>query len=185
MGESDRARDSASLLTEPERTCFLPSHTSISSLPQKPALYALYGGRGRGAYVAYVGVGDKLRRRIEQHLVRRDSSVTTGVSATGLNPEHITELCWWEHPSFSDRTALEAAELIAMEILDPALRSRGAVRREAEALREDAAFRKEIAALLSGEPAGRLTIPTLTDALARIDQLEERVSALETRLRRR
>jgi hypothetical protein len=46
-------------------------------VPNAPAVYAMYGGEGR-EYVAYVGLGDKLRRRVEQHLINRDSSVTTG-----------------------------------------------------------------------------------------------------------
>ena len=49
----------------------------ISLLPNAPAVYAMYGGRGQGLYVAYVGVADKLRQRVEQHLERRDSLLTT------------------------------------------------------------------------------------------------------------
>jgi excinuclease UvrABC nuclease subunit len=40
----------------------------ISDLPQIPAVYAMYGGKGRGRYVAYVGIAQKLRDRIVQHL---------------------------------------------------------------------------------------------------------------------
>lgn len=53
----------------------MASVSTISNLPNTPSVYALYGGRGRGRYVAYVGVANKLKNRIEQHLVRRDSSV--------------------------------------------------------------------------------------------------------------
>ncbi len=35
----------------------------------------MYGGRGRGLYVAYVGVAGRLKARIIQHLVRRDCAV--------------------------------------------------------------------------------------------------------------
>ena len=35
-----------------------PKH--ISDLPQAPAVYALYGGRGRNSYVAYVGITARL-----------------------------------------------------------------------------------------------------------------------------
>ena len=73
---------------------------TTSDLPKVPAVYALYGGRGRGSYVAYVGQAVKLRVRIEQHLVRRDSSVVTGVAAVSLNPDHVTEVRWWVHPEF-------------------------------------------------------------------------------------
>jgi len=69
----------------------------------------MYGGESR-SWVAYVGVtGTDLRGRIEQHLVRRDSSVATGASAVGLNPDHVREIAWWEDDRFSNRSMLEAA----------------------------------------------------------------------------
>jgi hypothetical protein len=42
-----------------------------------------------------------------------------------LNPDYVTELRWWEHPDFAERYVLEAAELVAYDMLNPALRSRG------------------------------------------------------------
>jgi hypothetical protein len=96
--------------------------TSISDLPNVPAIYAMFGGQDRSRYVAYVGLGSKLRSRVEQHLVRRDSSVTTGVSAVSLNPDFVSEVRWWEHPDFEKQDVLEAAELIAFDVLEPALR---------------------------------------------------------------
>src|SRR4051812_49012781 len=50
-----------------------------SQLPKTPAVYALYGGWPPRMWVAYVGEGANVNGRIEQHFVRRDSSVTTGV----------------------------------------------------------------------------------------------------------
>jgi hypothetical protein len=76
---------------------------AISRLPGVSAMYAMYGGRGRGLHVAYVGIADDLRGRISQHLIKRDSSVTTGTSAVGLNPDLISEIRW--------REVLEAASL--------------------------------------------------------------------------
>ena len=55
------------------------------------------------------------------------SSVTTGVSAVALNPDLVSEIRWWFEPSFSQREVLEAAEQIAFQVLNPALRSRGGV----------------------------------------------------------
>jgi hypothetical protein len=75
---------------------------SLSQVPNGPAVYALYGGRGRGAHIAYVGMTDKLRQRIAQHLVRRDSSVVTGVSVVSLNPNLVSEMRWWHHITFQD-----------------------------------------------------------------------------------
>jgi hypothetical protein len=150
----------------------------ISLLPHVPAVYALYGGHGKALHVAYVGVADKLRLRAEQHLVRRSSSVTTGSSAAGLNPEHITELCWWTDPSFKKKPALLAAELVAFEVLDPALRSLGNVSRQAEQLLSDTTFHEHKCALFRGPPTGRLMLPRLQDDLDRIAMLEQRLDDL-------
>jgi hypothetical protein len=150
----------------------------VSLLPDAPAVYALYGGQGRALHVAYVGVADKLRLRAEQHLVRHSSSVTTGSSAAGLNPEHITELRWWADPSFKKRPALLAAELVAFEVLDPALRSLGKVPKQADQLLSDRTFHEEKCALFRGPPAGRLLLPRLQDALDRIAMLEQRLDDL-------
>lgn len=154
----------------------------ISLLPSAPAVYAMYGGRRAALHVAYVGVAEKLRGRIEQHLERRDSSMTIGVSAAGLNPDQVTELKWWTDAQFSDRVALEAAELVAFEILDPALRSRGRVQGAARQLATDPTFHDRMAALFAGTPAGRLVLPTLQDALDRVARLEHRLQLLEERL---
>jgi hypothetical protein len=155
---------------------------SISHLPNKPAVYAMYGGRGRGLFVAYVGIADVLKRRIAQHLIDRNSSVTTGTAAVGLHPDHVTELRWWEHPGFDERSILEAAELVAFDLLEPALRSRGGITERAKQLYADAAFVESMQAMLAGEPVGRLIVPTLLDALERIAQLEQRLAALEQKL---
>ncbi len=156
--------------------------TSISELPNVPAVYALYGGRGPGVYVAYVGITDALQRRIIQHLVARDSSITVGTSAVGLNPDYVTEVRWWEHPEFKERSVLEAAELVAFDMLDPALRSRSNIRRQARQLYADEEFRQKMRSLLAGEPAGRLCILTLQDAIEKIAEIEKRLQALEKRL---
>src|SRR5690349_13098288 len=91
----------------------------IPDLPNRPALYALYGGTGRREYVAYVGIADSLKRRAAQHLLNRDSSVATGTSAAGINPNYVTGIRWWEHRRFSKRAALQAAELVAFDVLKP------------------------------------------------------------------
>lgn len=158
------------------------SSISISQLPNNPAVYAMYGGRGSKVYVAYVGVAEALRQRVNQHLVRRDSSVTTGTAAVGLNVDYITELRWWSHLDFVQRDTLEAAELVAFDLLDPALRSRGGVTERAKQIYVDKVFRAQMQTLLTGEPAGRLVIPSLLDALERIAQLEHRLATLEQKL---
>ena len=139
----------------------------------------MYGGKGKAKDVAYVGIGGKLKQRIQQHLVLRDSSVTTGVSAVSLNPEHVTKVSWWEHQSFDGKVTLEAAELVAFEVLNPDLRSRGNIKATASELAVEADFRDQMRALFQSEPTGTLIIPTLNDALRRIEVLENRLALLE------
>lgn len=152
---------------------------SVSELPQVPAVYAMYGGQGRGLYVAYVGIAGKLKNRISQHLIRRDSSVATGTSAVALLPDYVTEVHWWEYPDFDQRSVLEAAELVAFDVLDPALRSRGGIQEKAKQLYEDEDFKQAMKALFLDQKTGRLVIPTLQASVDRITQLEKRVATLE------
>ena len=160
-----------------------PSFQFISDLPTDPALYALYGGTGRGRHIAYVGITGNLRSRIRQHFIRRDSSIVTGTSAASLNPDLVTRLEWWLRDGFEDRDHLQAAELVAFEELEPTLRSRGRITSEAEALAEDDEFTEEVRAMLDEEPTGTVEVPTLSEALSRIERLEKQVGRLEERLR--
>lgn len=158
--------------------------TSIAELPRTPAVYAMYGGTGPGLYVAYVGVAGSLHRRIDRHLVRRSSSVTAGTSAAMLNPDKITLLRWWEHVRFSERGFLEAAELVAFEVLQPTLRSRGAIRRESQLLFDQPDVKQELSLLFQSDPAGELIIRTLEDAFRRMDEFERRLVSLEKAVNR-
>jgi hypothetical protein len=96
----------------------------------------------------------------------------------------VTEVRWWEHERFAAASAARsaAAEMVAFEVLEPALRSRGAVSAQAWALCEDPRFAQEMRVLLSGAPARVLVVPSLAEALARIVSLEERAARLEARL---
>lgn len=155
---------------------------SVAELPNVPAVYALYGGTGRSQYVAYVGIADRLKDRIGQHLIRRDSSIVTGVSTVGLNPDLVTEVRWWTHPDFSDRAVLQAGELLAFDVLEPALRSRGGITGEAKTLYNTSEFRDRMLPLFAGSPAGHLVRPTLHDAMLRIAELEREVALLKERI---
>ncbi len=139
----------------------------------------MYGGKGRGVYVAYVGTSKSLKQRMGQHLVNRDSSVTTGTSAVGLNADYVTKIAWWEHPGFDDQDFLRAAELVAFDVMDPALRSRGQVTDRAKELQASKDFHRELTAVFQAEPAGELNMPSLEEALDRIDELEKRIDSLE------
>jgi hypothetical protein len=154
---------------------------SIDDLPNKPAVYVLYGGKNRGLHPAYVGITDALKNRIIQHLVGRDSSIATGTSAVGLNPDHVTEVKWWESEEFTRRSALEAAELVAFEVLNPVLRSRGAIKGEAKKLYEDKEFTSKIKKLFQSQPTGRLILPSLSDLALEVSKLKKRISDIEAR----
>lgn len=156
---------------------------TIAQLPNAPAVYALYGGQNRGLHVAYVGLATRLKSRIMQHLVTRDSSVTTGVHAVSLNPDYVTKVEWWEYPEFVDPSVLAAAELVAFDVLDPVLRSRGAVPEPAQKLYQDEEFKKKMQLLFKRDPSGYLLLPPLQERVsaleARIIELEQRIVALE------
>lgn len=157
--------------------------TAIGKLPTSPAIYALYGGRDGRAYVAYVGMADNLRRRIIQHLVTRDSSITTGLSPVGLRPEYVTEIRWWCDEQFNNRAALGGAELVAFDILNPALRSRGGLNKEATSHYNDKAFYSRIKKLFDpNQPTGRLRLPDvktlLEEVLDRLSKLEKHVKSI-------
>ena len=154
--------------------------SAVSQLPRVPAIYVMYSGSPRWA--AYVGVAGDLRERIGQHLIKSDSSVTTGTAAVGLNPDHVRELDWWEHPAFDQRERLEAAELVAFSVFDPALRSRGRASAKAVALAEDHEFVGEMKRLLLGQASGRLVRPSLSTVAERLDGLERRLAEVERRL---
>ncbi len=155
---------------------------SISDLPNSPAVYAFYGGRGRSSYVAYVGVTRVLKSRVIEHLVKRDRSVATGTTAVVLNPDFVTEVKWWEYPEFSDWKYLQAAELVAFDVFEPSLRSRGRIKKHSRQLNEDQIFRESMRDLFTSEPTGHLVILTLGDALAKIEELEQRILELGKRI---
>jgi hypothetical protein len=154
--------------------------SAIARLPGAPAIYALYGGEGRRRYVAYVGIGDNLRRRVTQHLINRDSSAATGTGAVGLNADYVRAVEWWEHPMFASRIDLAAAELVAFDVLDPALRSRGGIPHEARARASDDAFRTEMIELFRSPATGRLTLPSFAALADRVEELERRLDRIES-----
>jgi hypothetical protein len=153
-----------------------------ATIPKRPAVYAMYGGWPPRLWVAYVGIAGNLSGRLDQHFVRRDSSVTTGVGAVGVNPDYIRVVRWWEHETLDDSDHRHAAELIAFEVLDPALRSRGGVREAARILAHEPGFADTMRALFNGAPSDEFRLPWLWDTDTRVEQLERRVAELERRL---
>jgi len=154
----------------------------ITDLPNNPAVYLLFGGKKGNKFVAYVGIADKLRRRISQHIIRRDSSITTAASIVSLNPDYITEIQWWEYPAFSERGFLEAAEEIAFEIFDPVLRSRGKLTARAQTLLADPQFKNDMSKLFNSPPKGNIEFLDFQDVVDRINQLEEQINKLSEKI---
>ena len=155
---------------------------SFSHLPNYPAVYVFYGGAGKGSHVAYVGTTKVLKSRIIEHLVKRDRSVATGTTAVVLNPEYVTEVKWWKRTEFDELRYRQAAELVAFDVFKPTLKSRGRTKKESRQLYEDVKFREKMRDFFTGEPTGHLTIRTLQDALAMIEDLELRMIELEKRI---
>jgi hypothetical protein len=155
---------------------------SLESVPNRPAIYALHGGAVGKRPVAYVGQAGKLRDRLQQHLVRRDSSVTTGAAVVSLNPDLVRAVEWWEHKRFLEPAALGAAELVAFDVLDPILRSQGRPLASARSLYAEMRFREEFQQLFSGPPSGNLVIETMAGLSARVQSLEARLGTVEREL---
>jgi hypothetical protein len=163
--------------------------STVAELPNAPAVYALYAGDGQSEYVVYVGYTKKLKTRIGQHLVARDSSINTATAAARLNPDRITHVRWWTSAEFErdgkpDVPRLRAAELIAFRALDPVLRSHGHADQEARhLLDQDQEFKRTMEALFEKGPDGCLRRrESFILILTEIDDLRKRVDSLEARL---
>lgn len=154
----------------------------ITDLPNTPSVYLLYGGKKGNKFVAYVGIADKLRQRVSQHIIRRDSSITTGASIVSLNPDYITEIQWWEYPDFSDRGFLESAEEVAFDIFNPILRSRGKLTVRAQELLNNSQFRSKMTDLFKSSPSGSIEFMDFQDVVDRIFQIEEKISELSKKI---
>jgi hypothetical protein len=101
--------------------------SSIHELPKSPAVYALCAGDRVNDFVVYVGISSNLRSRIYQHLIMRDSSAVVESAPVQINVDSISSLKWWQHDDFQSRNRLEGAEIVAFEVLEPTMRSRGGV----------------------------------------------------------
>ena len=130
-------------------------------------------------YVAYVGATSNAWHRLNEHLVRRNSSVTTGDSPVLLRPEFLVQANWWCDPEFGTKVNLLAAELVAFDILDPILRSRDSPGKDARALASSAQFRRRVQRVLEGSPSGVLRLDAWTDLLKVVNALNKRLDKLE------
>ena len=157
--------------------------TNFADVPEWEGIYAFYDRDPRAAACAYVGETTNLRRRMRQHLVLRNSSVTTGTSVVSLRVDLVRYVLWWDHDDFDQDDHRLAAELVAFDVLQPTLRSRAGIRAPAHELSREAAFRARMTTLFEGAPAGRLQVLSLTDLASDVADLRQRVAMLEASLR--
>jgi hypothetical protein len=149
-------------------------------VPRGPGVYAMYAGEPPRTWVAYVGMARELNLRLFQHFVRRDSSVVAA-AAVRLDLDYIRYVDWWEHESFADDASRHAAELVAFDVFEPVLRSRGNPTRAAVELYRDPEFRAEAERIFKSEPSGRFHHARLPDVARKVHALEARITALEDR----
>jgi hypothetical protein len=144
--------------------------------PDSPGIYCLYENKD----VIYVGLSGKLKGRLKEHFIRRDSSITTKVGAASLNPEYVTRIVWWTSAEFEDRSYLEATELVAFDHLNPVIRSRGRPSEKAKKLlnRE---MRKKIVETLEREPDGEIILSSMQDLIERLETLESKLAKLDSK----
>ena len=159
------------------------SFIEIKNLPQRPGIYGLKSPTDKEGSYSYVGLSGKLRNRVTEHLLRRDSSVTTGASATSLNPDKIAECHWWCHKTFEEKEYLDAAELIAFEKLNPTLVSRGSPSSKALELSQDKEFMSQMEELFSGTPSGCIVFYDLSWAVSKIRELENEIKIIKEKLK--
>ena len=104
-----------------------------------------------------------------------------------LNPDKVTHVHYWcGHESFSDEKKREAAESVAARVLEPILRSRGNVSKNAKNILKDQGFCDEMDRLFGGDPDGVYQHPTvdnLADIMGELHTLHKRVSELEKKLK--
>jgi hypothetical protein len=106
------------------------------------------------------------------------------MQAVGLRADHVRQVDWWEDAGFSDDVRLQAAELVAFDVLEPALRSRGGIGEAARALSKDDNLRTQMDRLFRGQPSGRLTLPALGQLANQVADLERRLASIEQQVAR-
>jgi hypothetical protein len=122
-----------------------------------------------------------LALRVLEQLVVSDGLAAIESPVVPLRADYVSEVRWWEHPGFAERATLEAAALVAIDVLDPPLRGRSRIAAQVAALYDDELFRGRMRALVLAEPTGRVDLPTLAHALDRLASIERRLGELEHR----
>ena len=151
------------------------SFDEINYLPQFPGIYGFKRPNNVQDNYSYIGLSNKLREIVSQHLLKRDSSVATCASAILLNPVKIAECHWWIHESFGTREYLEAAELIVFERFNLTLVSRLTPSTRALEIPNDEVFKKQMDKLFSNVPSNYIKFYDLSWAINKIKELENEI----------
>jgi hypothetical protein len=153
------------------------SRFSLNKFPAEPGVYALY----EHDQALAVGATPNLRQLAEEHLFAGNGP-SDALREMVERPERITEISWWQDPSFADEDRRQAARKIAIEVLAPEQHPRFNLSQVGETALQDSAFVKAMDQLFRGAPAGSF-VPQTLDALARsVYELKEKVAELERRL---
>jgi hypothetical protein len=156
----------------------MDGYTDVSQVPNSVCIYALYAGKGRNQYVVNVGKTKHLRKRINEHLIACDRNTAT--AAARLNPSQVTGVRWWKFEEYADQPErLEAAELVAFNVLKPVLGSNGNPTKSAKAILEkDTPFETKMSQRFKSEPSGHLRWGGGVD----LENILERLSKVESEL---
>ena len=155
------------------------SFDEVKHLPQLPGINGFKRPNNIQDNYSYIGLSNKLRESVSQHLLKRDSNVTTGASAISLNPDKIAECHWWIHESFGTREYLEAAELIAFERFNLTLVSRVTPSARSLEISNDEGFKKQMDKLFLNVPSGYIKFYDLSWAINKIKELENEILELK------
>jgi hypothetical protein len=157
---------------------------SIWQLPLQPAVYVLHGvGASLDDPPVFVGMAENLRRRATEQLVIEQGRLAPS-SSLAMRAGWLSQLRWWEHPSFEDRHVLRAAELVASEHLDPLLRSRVDITGPARRIYEEDESHARLLTIFQAPPTGTLHLPTLSELTKRINNIDHHLQLLVQNLDR-
>ena len=154
------------------------SFDEVKHLPQLPVINGFKRPNNIQDNYSYIGLSNKLRESMSQHLLKRDSSVATGASSISFNPDKIAECNWWIHESFGTREYLEATELIAFERFNLTLVSRVTPSTRTLEISNDEVFKKKMDKLFSNVPSGYIKFYDLSWAINKIKELEDEILEL-------
>jgi hypothetical protein len=121
-------------------------------------VYVLYGVDDAELVTVFVGIADDLRTRVVEQLVVRDTIGAHTDHRLPIDATYLDQLWWWEHPDFSDRDLLRAAELVASNRLQPMLQSRMPISARASDLFSDTDVRNTLDSIIAGGPTGRIPL---------------------------